>query len=173
MLILSACTEEEIAFFFATDPASSYTRVDRMGMPAIATAVISSKDAYNQDDPITDVTGKWATEITANVQGLHTALDDDLAGLNLQPCATNTCVTQAAPIVIPDVLTLDLTQPSAFPNGRRLTDPVMDITLAVILLDLNANNQTASLFANLPLNPPANDVAFSNAAPYLAAPHTP
>ena len=132
MLILSACTSEDIAFIFATDSASSYTRVDRMGMPAIATAVISSanKDAYNQGNPSTDA-AMWAADITTNVQGLHTALDDDLTALNLQPCDTNTCIAQAAPLIIPDVLTLDSSQPNGFPNGRQLTDTVMDITLAV------------------------------------------
>ena len=37
--------------------AGHYTRVDRMGMPAIATAVIASKDAYNNADPGDDAGG--------------------------------------------------------------------------------------------------------------------
>lgn len=158
-------------FVFAMDAPASYTRVDRMGMPAIATAVISSgnKDAYNEDSPAGDAAGHWVADITNNVMALHGALDDDLSGLGLTPCATGDCVGQAAPLVVPDVLSVDPSAASGFPNGRRLSDPVIDVTLAVVLLDLATHPVT--LFADLPLNPPANDRVFSNAFPYLAAPH--
>ena len=48
-LVFVACTPaaQDDPFVFATDDVISYTQVDRMGMPAIATAVISSKDNYN------------------------------------------------------------------------------------------------------------------------------
>ena len=41
---------------FRTTPAAMYTRVDRMGMPAVATALVSSgqKNAYNDADPTGD-----------------------------------------------------------------------------------------------------------------------
>ena len=45
----------------------------------------------------------------------------------------------------------------------------MDVTLAVVLLDLGVHDVT--LFAGLPLNPPANDKAFPSTFPYLATPH--
>lgn len=155
-------------FVFATESPSAYARVDRMGMPAIATAVISSgnKDAYNAADPTDDANGDFVTDIVANVTGLHAALDDDLTGAGLTPCAGGDCVDQAAPLVVPDVLRIDPSQPAGFPNGRRLADPVIDVTLAVVLFDLGV--YSATTLASLPLNPPANDVAFQTGFPYLA-----
>ena len=73
-----------------------------------------------------------------------------------------------ADLVIPDTLTLDLSAASGFPNGRKLADPVIDVTLAVIFLDLMAH--APGTLASLPLNPPANDVAFRDNFPFLAPP---
>ena len=142
-------------------------RVDRMGMPAVATAVITSKNAYNQADPADDAAGAFVSEIVANVGALHAALDDDLTGLGLTPCATGDCVNQAAPFVVPDVIRVAATQAPGFPNGRRLTDQVIDITLALILLDLNTHNVTTLLG----VNPTAGDLPFGARFPYLAPPH--
>ncbi len=168
-------------FVFATDAPSAYTRVDRAAMPAIATAVITSKNDYNAGNPSDDAALTFAGEIVTNVAGLHTALDDDLTDLGLTPCmvnttdpfdpATSSCITQAAPLVVPDTLKLDTTKAPGFPNGRKLTDPVIDVTLAVILLDLSVEGQTPTSLVGV--NPTANDKAFSTTAPYLAAPHTP
>lgn len=162
-------------FVFATDAPGAYDRVDRMGMPAIATAVISSgnKDNYNAADPSDDAAGDFVADITANVQALHTALDDDLVGAGLVPCVTASCVGQAAPLVVPDVITINSAQAAGFPNGRRLTDQVIDVTLALVLLDLSASGQSATTLAALPLNPAANDKSFSSTFPYLAAPNMP
>ena len=76
-------------FVFRTDAATAYTRVDRMGMPAVSTALISSanKTAYNDDTPTLDASGKWVPELTSTLKGLTTALADDLASLKLTPCA--------------------------------------------------------------------------------------
>ena len=71
-----------------------------------------------------------------------------------------------ANLVIPDVLTLDFARPSAFPNGRRLSDPVIDITLAAIFLDLTRHSP--AVLAAIPLGPPANEVPFRETFPYLA-----
>jgi hypothetical protein len=72
-----------------------------------------------------------------------------------------------ASLVLPDTIKLDLSQPAGFPNGRRLQDPVIDITLAVLLLDLSKHSP--ALLASLPLNPAANDKPFSSTFPFLAA----
>ena len=76
-------------FTFRTDAPSAYTRVDRMGMPAVATALVSStnKTAYNDDTPQVDASGRWVPELTNTLKGLTTALADDLSGLKLTPCA--------------------------------------------------------------------------------------
>lgn len=165
-------------YIFDDAPASSYNRVDRAAMPAVATAVITSKDDYNAADPADDAAGDFVGEITANVTALHTALDDDLSGASLAPCAATDCVAQAAPFVVPDTLKLDTSTAAGFPNGRTLGDPVMDVTLALVLLDLSgsgtcgAGTCAVTTFVDIPLNPTANDVAFGSSFPFLAAPHT-
>jgi len=70
-------------------------------------------------------------------------------------------------LVVPDTLTIDFSLPSSFPNGRRLEDPVVDLTLAVLFLDLK--KEPVTRFSALPLNPPGNDLPFRSSFPFLAA----
>ncbi|WP_260482307.1 DUF4331 domain-containing protein [Sphingomicrobium flavum] len=95
--------------------------------------------------------------------------DDDTVMIDVTPCLNQaipgTGVT-VAEAVVPDTLTIDYRSPSGFPNGRALTDPVIDVTLAVIFLDLATHSPAT--FAGLPLNPAANDVSFRSVFPYLA-----
>jgi hypothetical protein len=89
---------------------------------------------------------------------------------NVTPCL-NQVVAQGrtvANLVVPDVLRLDLTQPAGFPNGRRYLDPVVDVTLAVALLDLRVHS--AGTFASLPLNPNGVDQPLPTTFPFLARP---
>ncbi|PRQ02398.1 hypothetical protein ENSA5_23250 [Enhygromyxa salina] len=175
VLLASACKTDdppdEDTYTFAEDDPASYTRVDRIGMPAIGTAVIINKEDYNQADPAADAAGQFVDQITMSVEGLHAALDDDLSGLGLTPCVAADCVNQAAPLVVPDTIKLDLNSPTGFPNGRALTDPVIDVTLAVVLLDLTIDGQDATSLVGA-LNPTANDLPFETAFPYLAPAHT-
>ncbi len=85
--------------------------------------------------------------------------------LNQMVPGTGVTVAQA---VVPDTLTINLDAPSGFPNGRRLEDPVIDVTLAVIFLDLAVNGPAT--LAQVPVNPPANDLPFAAGFPYLAGP---
>ena len=177
-------------FIFSTDAPATYTRYDRMGMPAVSTALISDKVGYNNQDPIDDAASNnpYVGEIVNNLTGLHAALDDDLTGATLTPCSMSTTtnglpsclgqrVSQGGPIVaslaVPDHITIDPSQSAGFPNGRLLADPVMDVTLAILLLDMSAH--TPLTLAGLPLNPPRNDVgvegAFLQTFPYLHPPH--
>lgn len=91
---------------------------------------------------------------------------------NVTPCLNQvipgTGGTTVANLVLPDVLTLNLNSTAGFPNGRRLPDPVIDITLAVLFLDLRTH--AADTLARVPVNPPANDLPFRANFPYLAAP---
>ena len=155
---------------------SGTVQMDRAGMPAVSTALIlaENKDAYNAASPADDAASTFVPDIIASLGVLHGALDDDLAGLSLTPCTvvgdgSGTCVGQGAPLIVPDVLSIDTTTPAGFPNGRRLSDQAMDITLAVVLLDLATHG--ADTFAGLPLNPAANDVDFQATFPYVAAAH--
>jgi hypothetical protein len=157
-----------VADLIRAQDATQYGRVDRMGMPAVATALIASKDAYNAADPADDVAGTFVNDLVASVGALHGALDDDLTSLGLTPCATGDCVQLAAPFIVPDRIHIDATQPSGFPNGRRLADPAIDVTLALALLDLKIHPVTTLIG----VNPTENDRPFSPVFPYLASPHT-
>lgn len=94
------------------------------------------------------------------------------AGFDVTPCLAQeipgTGGTTLASAVVPDTLTIDVGAAAGFPNGRKLPDPVVDVTLAAIFLDLRQESPLA--FFNLPLNPPANDRAFSETFPFVAAP---
>lgn len=158
-------------FAFATESPDAYVQVDRCGMPAVNTAVIASKDRYNEASPTEDAEGEFVEEIVASVTALHDALDDDLTAAGLVPCAPTDCVEQAAPLVVPDTIKIDPSQVPGFPNGRMLPDPVVDVTLAVVLLDLGMGSQDAATLANIPLNPPTNDKPFLSKFPFLAEPH--
>ena len=184
-------------FNFVTNVPGDYTRRDRIGMPAVSTALIASKDDYNDDGPTDDVAQTYVGEIVASLTALvGTAgtpgiLRDDLEGAALTPCTTADLNGDSLPdcagqevaaggptvvsLVVPDTISIDPTQPAGFPNGRRLADPVMDVTLAIILLDMTVHTPTT--LAELPLNPPENDLgvegAFLTTFPYLHPPHTP
>jgi len=112
----------------------------------------------------------FVPDIVASVEFLHTALDDDLMGLSLTPCAPDVCVMQGAPLIVPDTLQVDPAAAAGFPNGRQPTDQVIDLTLAVLLLDLSVH--TVDTLAGVPVNPPANDKPFLPTFPYFAEPHT-
>lgn len=89
------------------------------------------------------------------------------------------CFTQIVPnsggqtvreFIAPDAITFDLSRPADFPNGRDLDDPVVDITIAYLFLDLTQTGQSLRTFANLPLNPAASDRAPLTTFPYFAPP---
>lgn len=90
------------------------------------------------------------------------------ANFDVLPCLYQTAVPgrTVADLVVPDSIQVDFNQPSGFPNGRRLSDPVIDITLAALFLDLK--KEPVTRFVALPLNPPANDLPFRSIFPYLA-----
>jgi len=183
----SETTSGEDPFVFPTDPYDAYTQIDRHGAVEAGTAGILAsqglgllpgqdvalRDEYNASNPVEDANGLWLDEITESVQFFHDSFDDDLEALMLVPATVNETVQQAGPVIVPDTIKYDPAVATSYPNGRALTDPVVDITLAAVLLDLGAPGQTLDLFAGLPLNPPANDVAFGEEFPYLAPPHAP
>ncbi len=122
-------------------------------MPALALlAGCSGNDAALPPPPVSPPTGS----ATFNVSGCLTQVIPGTGG------------TTVAGAVVPDTLTLNLAAASGFPNGRRLPDPVIDVTLGVLFLDLT--RVSAATLAGVPVNPAANDVAFRTSFPYLAPP---
>jgi len=181
-----------LAYDFRTGAPATYTQFDRMGMPAVATALIPTarKVAYNQATPAEDALLAFGGDLLGSLGALHTALDDDIMGATLRPCSMATgamfpiCVEQTVgaggptvvSLVVPDTLQINTDAAAGFPNGRRLADPVIDVTLSVILLDLSSTTGcggaacTPTTLVGV-LNPAANDKAFSTTFPFVASPH--
>ena len=80
------------SFDFRTDPDAAFVQVDRMGMPAVATALIGSsqKNPYNDVGPPADSAGQFRAEETALLTGLFNSIGDDLTRLGLRLCARTT-----------------------------------------------------------------------------------
>jgi len=122
----------------------SFVQVDRMGRPAINTVLIPSgmKNSFNAGVPADDPAVFGST-----VEATLTALG-----------ATNPAGLTS--ILLPDVLTVDLSTQTGFLNGRNLADDVIDAELALV----SGGALTSDCVDG-------NDVAFSPAFPYLAKPH--
>jgi hypothetical protein len=120
-------------------------QVDRMGRPAINTALIPSgmKDAFNAGTPSTDV-AQFSDEFTASITSLSNAAN----------------AAALTPALLPDVLAFDTSNAGGFLNGRRLADDVIDAELNLL---------SAGAVTGDGVN--ANDRAFLGAFPYLAPPN--
>jgi Domain of unknown function (DUF4331) len=118
------------------------TVIDQMARPAINTALIASdrKDAFNQTRP-SEQWAKFGAEVTARI----TALSGDAA-----------YAESIAPVLIPDVLTLELGNPAGFLNGRQLADDVIDAELSLLTKGALTTDGVA------------NDSPFPGEFPYLA-----
>ncbi|MGB4861252.1 MAG: DUF4331 family protein, partial [Tepidiformaceae bacterium] len=141
-------TTQQIGFWATTskkDNLGNWAQLDRMGRPAINTVFIpkDQKDAYNNNTPDRDK-GIYTDEVTATLDALGSPATADLAAL-----------------LLPDVLTVDLSKPVGYLNGRGLADDVIDISLQAITGDKTIGDGVN-----------ANDKAFSGSFPYLAAPST-
>ena len=161
--------EPSDAFTFASEPPGAYSQIDRAGMPSVNTVLITSKDAYNAAKPADDASGLFAGQIASNLDSIHAKLNDDVTAAGLVPTNTSGSLANAQAAVLPDTLKINTAVAAGFPNGRKLTDRVIDMTLSLILLQ-QSGGQNINTLANLPLNPGANDKAFSATFPYLAAP---
>ena len=182
---LSACGSNDPAtpvpagpFVFSTQTPDRFVRVDRMGEPALATALLNrdpiafptptpnppnsinsspnQRDAFNRGEPTNDV-NDFAGILTIGSQpnslrNIHFEVRPSLIAARLTPCSTetvsppgnntqvniDTCVAQAASVILPDVITFDFdaVPNPGWPNGRSFDDPVVDRLLAAALLRL-------------------------------------
>ena len=153
----------------------AFKQVDRMGNPAINTALIpfAKKSLYNASSPVDDAKGKFATDIEATL----TSLGTDAAHIGI---LASVAVTKG------DYLRLDLTQPNTgpnggtntearYPNGRRLADDTIDIILTLVANGTPApNNGVATGIPGLlGDNVDAADMPPQSQFPFLALPHQP
>jgi len=101
-----------------------------MAIPGFNTALIPSaqKEAFNRASPTGDVATYRTTVITT-----ITALRANVATRGLGPETGSLTPTQLADIIVPDVVTIDFSQPVVFPNGRDLNDDVIDGVLSLVL----------------------------------------
>jgi hypothetical protein len=107
----------------------------------------AQKDAFNQATPDHDVA------LYANVASNSLfAINGDAVYSDLT----------ARTVLLPDVLTLDLTSVDGFPNGRRPQDDIIDA-----VLNIASNGAVTSD------NVPTNDKTFLSDFPFLATPHDP
>jgi hypothetical protein len=126
-------------------------QIDRMGRPAINTVFIptnplepdepSMKRAFNESSPARDRM-TFRGEVLDTLEIFYGAGSADAAGL--------------ADFLLPDILTLDVGDPSGFPNGRRPVDDVIDVELGLV---------TGGAIVSDCVD--GNDVPFSNDFPYL------
>lgn len=134
--------------------AGRWTNIDRMGIPAVNVAFVpfNQKNAHNAGSPVDDANRRFWPGIQDTLQNFY------------HTDATSTAIFEDLIVRRGDYLRLDLTIPNtgsnpeaSFPNGRRLTDDVIDI-----LLTLTNNRQPLGDNVN------ANDVPLRTAFPFLA-----
>jgi len=165
-----------------------YTQVSRLGQPLVNEVVIpyQLKDAFNSIDPTQDgvalpyVVRPEIASLLKNVCGVNAPTDDrqdlvdvflkGVAGLNrpanVTPSEQLRLNTSIAPAADPKRLGVLAGDTAGFPNGRRLTDDVVDIALQVAGGELVGNPN------DLGDNVDANGTAFGSDFPYVALPHS-
>jgi hypothetical protein len=151
------------------------TQIDRMGRPAINTVFIpnnpfppdrvadgkpSKKTTFNHGQPSTDV-ANWTGEVVDTLQTTFSLNDAGGAlGGTDDPADDPGKINALAGILLPDILTVDVSNPAGFLNGRKPADDVIDAELGLITEGFVTTDCVGS-----------NDVAFPDTFPYLAAPH--
>ena len=124
---------------------SEHHQVDRKGRPAINTVLIPTarKDEFNQTEPKDDL-ALFGDDVRAAITSLSDAANADAL----------------TPILLPDLLTIDTSNPAGFLNGRGLADDVIDAELNLL---------TGGGVMGDGVD--ANDLPFPGVFPYLAEAH--
>jgi hypothetical protein len=170
------------------DDSGDYTQVSRLGNPLVNEVIIplGKKDMFNRTTPDRDAElyGKYvvnpelARVMNALFPGVVNAPETDrtdivqavlqgLPGLNQQtgkPVDTIKVNLGTPPAASPNRLGVLAGDTAGYPNGRRLTDDVVDIDLRVVAGILKGNN------IKLGDGVDQNDKSFLSSFPYLAPP---
>jgi Domain of unknown function (DUF4331) len=164
----------------------SYHQVSRLGNPLVNEVVIAAKDKDRFNASLPSGDGQFLNYVTHpelpklieaiyNIQAPATPRNDlvqvfltGVPGLNKPPHVTPSeelrLNMSIPPTQNPDRLGVIGGDTAGYPNGRRLTDDVVDIALQVVEGELTGNPN------NLGDDVDTNDVAFSSTFPYLALP---
>lgn len=124
---------------------SEHHQVDRIGRPAINTVLIPSerKDEFNLAEPTQDLE-LFGDDVRATITALSDVANADAL----------------TPILLPDLLTIDISSADGFLNGRGLADDVIDAELNLLTGGAVEGDGVHM-----------NDLAFPGTFPYLAEPH--
>ena len=150
------------------------------------------RDALNRGDPANDARD-FAGLLTVGPQSnslrnIHFKLGPTLRALGLTPCSTetatppatnanvdiSTCVAQAAPVILPDVITYNLGAPAGWPNGRGFDDPVVDRLLSAALLRISGTSPPHNINTLVGvINPVRDETGLPSSAtfPHMRAPY--
>ncbi|MGW5416689.1 DUF4331 domain-containing protein [Actinomadura geliboluensis] len=165
-----------------------YAQVSRLGSPLVNEVVIprGKKDAFNASTPWQDaqfagfVTDPELPKLIEKIykipappgprQDLVQAFLTGVPGLNkparVRPAELLRLNTSIRPAPKPDRLGVLGGDKAGFPNGRRLTDDVVDIELQAVEGELLGTKNDLGDAVN------ANDAGFGKAFPYVAQPHS-
>jgi hypothetical protein len=139
-------------------------QVDRMGNPAVNTALIPAalKDSFNFGEPEDDPKN-FAGVIVNQIA----TLDQKFCPNILADCNPNPNVPLLASVAVPDVLRFASNAPDGYPNGRRLFDRTTDLLISLILQAPGFSDGTSAKQYCLPSPDfPQNPAKF----PFLAPP---
>jgi len=169
-----------------------YVQVSRLGLPLFNEVLVpvGQKDKYNASKPVNDLSN-WGhdilyPELPADIQAVYGVPAPATPRNDLLPLATGfDGLNKPANVVPSDELRLNMSIPpctsgcsrlgvlagdnAGFPNGRRLTDDVLDISVRVLEGALLASHDPFADSASDGVD--ANDVSFGSTFPYLAPPH--
>src|SRR6266699_4957681 len=167
---------------------SDFRQVSRLGMPLVNEVVIprKDKDKFNASVPWKDAQfGRYVTNpelprLIQSVYGIPAPAEprNDLVqvfltgvpGLNqppkVRPAEMLRLNTSIAPSASPKRLGVLDGDTAGFPNGRRLTDDVVDISLQVVEGELLGKKNDLGDAVD------GNDTPFGSAFPYVALPHS-
>jgi hypothetical protein len=126
-----------------------YNQVDRHGIPGNAVVFIPKPQAteYNRSAPAGD-TRSYRDEVVAKLVEFGQTREEAM---------------KIADMVLPDILTIDVSQPTKYPNGRTPSDDVITANLMTIF-DQNQKLNDDHV--------DSNDKPFLGTFPFLAPPHT-
>ncbi len=146
------------------DFSGTYIQEDQMGRPGINTVFGTTgfKDAFNVTVP-SEMQAAFQSKFQTNLLTLNAGYTTNALGLNAEVFTT---------VLSNDVLWLAQSGITTYFNGteiltgRALSDDVIDVSLLLIFGGPDGSENPGLTSDGVP----ANDVAFSNSFPYMAAP---